>query len=182
MTSFENSHSPKPEVGPSVDSDPSVHANRGYQGYRDYERQPGFRGRNGGFSRGPRRGAFSNDRNRGDNNGQILPRVTSIARQTGNDTSDINNPRHDSLLDRLVGASNEAEATYLWYCDYALIDSGSMVTCMSEHFYRQIAAQYELHSIQDFELHVHGAEGSPLPFTGVCRSRNQFAMFRYFLC
>lgn len=47
----------------------------------------------------------------------------------------------------------------------ALIDTGSMVTCMSEKFYQSLQCKPKLHDIEDFELKVVSADGNSLPFS-----------------
>lgn len=98
----------------------------------------------------------------------MAKRVTSpVAGQMGEGDKHIDNrPIHDKLIDRLIGEANEAGVKVGGIETTALIDSGSMVTCVSERFYKQLDTKYELRSITDFDLHVHSADGSQLPFMG----------------
>ena len=71
--------------------------------------------------------------------------------QTGDSTK--KSPTHitsKSLLSRLVGEPNESEIIIQNRKTKALIDSGSMVTCISEEFYKSLNPIPELFSISDF--------------------------------
>ena len=48
----------------------------------------------------------------------------------------------------------------------ALLDSGSMVTLLSEAFYRTLAPKPELLSLSDFQLDIRGAGDSSIHYTG----------------
>ena len=47
----------------------------------------------------------------------------------------------------------------------ALIDCGSMITCISEEF-QSLNPIPELHSISEFGLTIHSANGTVLPYSG----------------
>ena len=80
----------------------------------------------------------------------------------------IKSPDQNSttLLSRMVGEPNESKIYVNSVETVALIDTGSMVTCMSEQFYHSFENKPLLHDIEDFELKVYSAEGSTLPFLG----------------
>ncbi|XP_061180597.1 uncharacterized protein LOC133189209 [Saccostrea echinata] len=78
----------------------------------------------------------------------------------------VNKSPEQNLLSRMVGHSNESRIIINGVETEALIDTGSMVTCMSEEFYHSLSHKPELHSIADFELKVYSAEGSTLPYSG----------------
>lgn len=69
-------------------------------------------------------------------------------------------------MDRLVGGSNESEIIVSGVKTKALIDSGSVVTCISEEFYNSLHPKPELFSITEFGLSVHSANGGELPYRG----------------
>ena len=80
----------------------------------------------------------------------------------------IKSPDQNSstLLSRMVGEPNESKIYVNSVETVALIDTGSMVTCMSEQFYRSFENKPVLRDIEDFEFKVYSAEGSTLPFLG----------------
>ena len=57
-----------------------------------------------------------------------------------------------SLLDRMVGSSNESEITVCGSKTLGLIDSGSMITFISESFYDSLKPQPPLRDITEFGL------------------------------
>ena len=66
----------------------------------------------------------------------------------------------------MVGHSNESNIIVNGEKTCALVDTGSMITCISEKFYHSLSHKPELRSIDDFDLKVFSAEGSSLPFSG----------------
>ncbi|XP_061185873.1 uncharacterized protein LOC133193977 [Saccostrea echinata] len=74
--------------------------------------------------------------------------------------SPIQNTKTESqdLLSRMVGHQNESIIFVNSLEIKALIDTGSMVTCMSEKFYQSLQHTPEFHDIEDFELKVYSAE------------------------
>ena len=70
------------------------------------------------------------------------------------------------ILSRMVGHSNESNIIVNGEKSCALVDTGSMITCLSENVYHSLSHKHELRSIDDFELKVFSAEGSSLPFLG----------------
>lgn len=71
-----------------------------------------------------------------------------------------------SLLERMVGSSNEGDIVICGVKTIGLIDSGSMITSVSESFYDSLQPQPVLHDISDFGLSVIGADGNQLPYKG----------------
>ena len=69
-------------------------------------------------------------------------------------------------MNRMLGPANETKVKVCEVETNALIDSGSMITCMSEDFYESLEPQPELKQIQDFKLNIYGAGGNVLPFLG----------------
>lgn len=79
--------------------------------------------------------------------------------------SPIQNMSSQYLLSRMVGHPNESKIFMNGLETRALIDTGSMVTCMSEKFYQSLQCKPKLHDIEDFELKVVSADGNSLPFS-----------------
>lgn len=71
-----------------------------------------------------------------------------------------------NLADRLVGSANEGTARICGINTKVLIDTGSMVTLISESFYHSLDPRPELLSITDFKLDIVGASGSKIPYVG----------------
>lgn len=80
--------------------------------------------------------------------------------------SPIRQKRGHNLLSRLVGDANESEIIIENRKTKALIDSGSMVTCISEEFYNTLDPVPELLNISDFGLEITSASGSKIPYKG----------------
>ena len=76
----------------------------------------------------------------------------------------MESPNPENLLQRMVGHSNDSELYICGQKTNALVDTGSMVTCMSENFYNFLDPKPELRALQDFQLNVYGAGGNMLPF------------------
>lgn len=66
----------------------------------------------------------------------------------------------------MVGHSNDCVLYICGQKTNALIDTGSMVTCISEHFYESLEHKPVIRDLQDFRLNVYGAGGNVLPFLG----------------
>ncbi len=75
-------------------------------------------------------------------------------------------PIKEPLFSRLVGTANEAIVQFCDATSSALIDSGSMVTTVSEELYRSLDPRPVLRSLDDFGLTVHGPNGAELPYMG----------------
>ena len=73
-----------------------------------------------------------------------------------------------SLVDRLVGSANESEIVICGVKTSALIDTGSMITSISESFYDSMEHKPVLHDVNELglSLSVIGANGSKLPYKG----------------
>lgn len=80
--------------------------------------------------------------------------------------SPIHNMSSQNLLSRIVGHPNESKIFMNGLETRALIETGSMVTCLSKKFYQSLRCKPKLHDIQDFELKVYSADGNSLPFSG----------------
>ena len=74
--------------------------------------------------------------------------------------------RDSSLFERIVGSSNEGEIFVNGLKTSGLIDTGSMITSVSEQFYNSMDPVPELHDLDEFGLSVQGATGKELPFKG----------------
>ena len=94
---------------------------------------------------------------------QLSPKIPA---QPDSCTSGRSNPSggQGSLMDRLVGRSNDAEVIINGILTNALLDTGSMVTTMTESFYQQLADGLILHDLKN--LVVNTADGSKLPYIG----------------
>ncbi len=71
-----------------------------------------------------------------------------------------------AVMDRLIGCANEGKVSICGIEDNALIDGGSMITCVAQDFYNSLDPQPELHDIAEFHLDIQGPDGSKLPFVG----------------
>lgn len=80
--------------------------------------------------------------------------------------SPIHNMSSQIFLSRIVGHPNESKIFMNGLETRALIDTGSMVTCLSKKFDQSLQCKPKLHDIQDFELKVYSADGNSLPFSG----------------
>lgn len=72
------------------------------------------------------------------------------------------------IIERLVGSSNQSNIVICGVKTSGLVDTGSMVTSISESFYNSLNPQPELHSISELgiSLSVLGASGSKVPYSG----------------
>ena len=70
------------------------------------------------------------------------------------------------MLERIVGSANESIIFINGVKTSGLIDTGSMVTSISETFYKNMNPQPQLHAITEFGLSVQSANGTDLPFKG----------------
>ena len=71
-----------------------------------------------------------------------------------------------SLFSRMVGSANEGDILICGIKTVGLIDSGSMITSVSESFYDSLQPKPVLHDITEFGLSVTSANGTQLPFKG----------------
>lgn len=76
------------------------------------------------------------------------------------------NKGSDNLFSRLVGHANESTITFCGLETEALIDSGSMVTTVSEDFLKSIYPQPNLKNLDDLGLSLQGPDGRGLPYIG----------------
>ena len=67
-------------------------------------------------------------------------------------------------MDRLIGHSNELSITINGTETYALIDSGSSITTISEDLYKSLLPIPELRPLTDLKVEVAG--GYTLPYSG----------------
>ena len=72
------------------------------------------------------------------------------------------------LVDRLVGSANESEIVIFGAKTSTLINTGSMITFISESFYDSMEHKPVLHDVSELglSLSVIGADGSKLPHKG----------------
>ena len=71
----------------------------------------------------------------------------------------------------MVGPSNESKVKVCGEETVCLIDSGSMVTTISEEFYNSLQNKTDLHDMTEFQLDVYGANGCSLPYIGYIETR-----------
>ena len=71
----------------------------------------------------------------------------------------------------MVGPSNESNIKVCGKETICLIDSGSMVTTVSEQFYNSLQNKPDLHDITEFQLDVYGANGGTLPYIGYIEAK-----------
>jgi hypothetical protein len=88
----------------------------------------------------------------------------SIAGQDVSNTSE-KCPTNETL-NRLVGSSNETSIRIDNLETNALIDSGSMVSSISEDFSNNMKMKPKFHSLDEFELEVKTANGTLVPYIG----------------
>ena len=69
------------------------------------------------------------------------------------------------VLDELIGKANECIAYLNGHHCLALLDTGSQVTSISEHFYKEHLSEQQLRPL-DGLIHVVGASGQEVPFLG----------------
>ncbi|XP_062573863.1 uncharacterized protein LOC134235731, partial [Saccostrea cucullata] len=91
-------------------------------------------------------------------------------------------PPNQDLLTRLVGRPNEADITVFGTKTKALIDSESMVTCISESFYESLKPMPKLLSLTNFGLSVRGVSGSELPYKGYIEMQINVPCMNDFSC
>ena len=77
-----------------------------------------------------------------------------------------NSPCMSTLLNRMVGSANAGEINIFGVNTSGLIDSGSMVSSISETFYNSLEPLPELRNITEFGLSVRSAGGNKLPYKG----------------
>lgn len=70
------------------------------------------------------------------------------------------------LRQRLIGESSENTIIVENVEVKALIDTGSMVSTISESYYYQMENRPDLQDINDFELNVTDANGNEIPYLG----------------
>ena len=66
----------------------------------------------------------------------------------------------------MVGDANESNIEIYGKNVSALIDSGAMVSSLSEDFYNSLEPRPILHDLTDFKLDVYAADGNQLPYSG----------------
>lgn len=75
-------------------------------------------------------------------------------------------PKKSSLFDRIVGSANESTIYINGVETSGLIDTGSMITSVSESFYKSMSPLPRLYDMTDFGLSIQGANGQSLPYKG----------------
>ena len=71
-----------------------------------------------------------------------------------------------TLLERMVGSSNESYIIINGVKTSGLIDSGSIITSISESFYHSLTPLPELRNITEFGLSIQSAGGAKLLYKG----------------
>ena len=68
------------------------------------------------------------------------------------------------ILEQVVGSQNEGVV----YIDETkpLIDSGSMISTVTQEFVGQLVPEPTIHTLDDFDLEVKGVGGQILPYLG----------------
>lgn len=74
--------------------------------------------------------------------------------------------KKSSLFDRIVGSANESTVYINGVETSGLIDTGSMITSVSESFYKSLSPLPHLHDMTDLGLSIQGANGQSLPYKG----------------
>ena len=82
-------------------------------------------------------------------------------------------PIQESYLKRLVGHSNETTITFNGRETNALVDSGSMITTVTDEFYKSLSPCPILMSFGDLNLDIKGAGGNQLPYLGYIEAEIQ---------
>ncbi len=75
------------------------------------------------------------------------------------------------LFDRLIGSTNESSIYIEGLEIKALVDTGSMVSTISENFYNNLNPKPELHTLRDMQLNVEAANGQLLPYLGYIEAK-----------
>ncbi|MCG8034658.1 MAG: retropepsin-like domain-containing protein [Candidatus Thiodiazotropha taylori] len=70
------------------------------------------------------------------------------------------------MLQRLIGKENESEVIVEGLETKALIDTGSMISTISENCLETLNPKPELHSLEEIDLEVKVADGRTLPYLG----------------
>lgn len=70
------------------------------------------------------------------------------------------------FIDRLLGSRNESEIEICGMKCKALIDTGSMVTTMSQSVYENMPVKPEILSLDTLQLEIKAAGGTTLPYSG----------------
>ena len=71
-----------------------------------------------------------------------------------------------NLYNRMIGSSNEADVEINGYICKALLDSGSMISTISESVLGKLCPVPEVLSLKTFLLSVSVASGEKLPYSG----------------
>lgn len=84
-----------------------------------------------------------------------------------NDKRDTHSPNGNIMKYRLIGKSNEHTIFVEDREVRALIDTGSMISTLSEEYYALMSNKPELKSLQkDFEIYIICANGETIPYVG----------------
>ena len=70
----------------------------------------------------------------------------------------------DSLFDRIIGSAYETG--FFYKKTSGLVDTGSMITSVSDSFFKSMKSRPELHNINEFGFTVQSANGDILPYKG----------------
>ena len=73
---------------------------------------------------------------------------------------------HTSLQNRLIGEANETNIQICGENVRALLDTGAMVSTISEEFYNSLPNKPNLNALTEFQLDIYAAGGTTLPYTG----------------
>ena len=72
----------------------------------------------------------------------------------------------NEIYTRIIGSSNESEIVVEGLRTTGLVDTGSMITTISQEFYEMLDPKPELRSLEDFDLDIRVASGEKLPYSG----------------
>ena len=89
-----------------------------------------------------------------------MARISSVP---ASPTLDYNS---ENLQNRLIGVANETEIEVCGQNVKALVDTGAMVSTISEEFYNAMSNKPVLKALTEFQLDVYAAGGASLPYTG----------------
>ena len=86
------------------------------------------------------------------------------------DTQSHKDSPNETILEKLVGKENTSEINIGNIKTRALIDTGSAISTVCEHFVEHIFPKPIVHDLEEIDLQVKVADGRTLPYTGYIES------------
>ena len=80
----------------------------------------------------------------------------------------------------MVGPENESDISICGVNTRGLIDTGSMVSSVSQSFYESINPKPELRNMSDFGLKITAANGEKIPYIGYILTPVSVRIFELF--